>query len=348
MKKGIVMEIDRRFLTLLTPEGEFLKARKEKQEYIIGQEIDFFPINVVQKKSSLFYQLPGKAIAAAVFAITVASASLLPIYGNDDVYAYMSIDVNPSIELAVNEDLEVVSLEAYNPEGKQVISEINDWKKKDVSEVTTQIIEEIKEQGYFEKHDKVVISTVYENKKQDEIEKKLEDDIEIIEEKVEKENLQLTVVHGTKEEREKAHKQGITTGKLKENQPKFEKKEEIKPNDNKAPGIKDNGKKLDIQNNSKKEQIKKENNPVKGKTQAPGQLKKNEEKPKGNKNDSKDKEKKNKSDAKKTMKNFPNNYSENKSDDHNDDKDYEHHHKGSDKDNWEDKKNQKKKDKHDN
>ncbi|WP_442599260.1 anti-sigma factor domain-containing protein [Neobacillus sp. D3-1R] len=282
MKKGIVMEIDRRFLTLLTPEGEFLKARKEKQEYIIGQEIDFFPINVVPKKSSLFYQLPGKkALVAAMFAIVIASASFLPMSGSNDVYAYMSIDVNPSIELAVNEDLEVVSMEAYNPEGKLVISEIDNWKKKDVSAVTTQIIEKIKEQGFFENHDEVVISTVYEDKKQDKIEKKLEEDIEMIEKKVEEENLQLTVVQGTKEEREEAHKQGITTGKLKENQPSVEKKIENKQkstNKQKPPVEKNNTPKSDKKSMPKNDQSKKENHPVKGKAQAPGQLKKSEEK----------------------------------------------------------------------
>lgn len=340
------MDIDRRFLTLLTPEGEFLKARKEKQEYIIGQEIDFFPINVVQKKSSLFYQLPGKkALAAAMFAIVIASAAFLPMSGSNDVYAYMSIDVNPSIELAVNEDLEVVSMKAYNSEGKQVISEINSWKKKDVSVVTTQIIEEIKEQGYFENHDEVVISTVYEDKKQEEIEKKLEEDIELIEEKVEEENLQLTVVHGTKEEREKAHKQGITTGKLKENQPKIEKKEENKQNssnDNQAPIEKDKGKDINKKNIYTNDQGKKDKDQEKvqnkGKTQAPGQLKKTEEKTKEKKNKvgSKGKGKKKKDNArhneKKVMKNHQKNHSE-----HDDDQYDDHKGQNNKDDNWEDK-----------
>jgi hypothetical protein len=42
MKKGIVMEIDESCLTLLTPEGEFLHARRQNQPYAIGEEIHFF------------------------------------------------------------------------------------------------------------------------------------------------------------------------------------------------------------------------------------------------------------------------------------------------------------------
>ena len=38
------MEINKRFLTVLTPEGEFLRARNLKENYQIGQEIDFFPL----------------------------------------------------------------------------------------------------------------------------------------------------------------------------------------------------------------------------------------------------------------------------------------------------------------
>ena len=44
MKKGIIMEVHKRFLTFLTPQGEFLRARNLKENYQIGQEIVFFPI----------------------------------------------------------------------------------------------------------------------------------------------------------------------------------------------------------------------------------------------------------------------------------------------------------------
>jgi hypothetical protein len=42
MKQGIIMEIDDEFLTLMTPEGEFLHARRQNQPYAIGEEIHFF------------------------------------------------------------------------------------------------------------------------------------------------------------------------------------------------------------------------------------------------------------------------------------------------------------------
>jgi hypothetical protein len=225
VKKGVIMEVDERFLTLLTPEGEFLRARKQKQDYLIGEEIDFFPFSENKKKKSLFFNLsPGKALPAAACAVIIAAASFIPFNNSDDVYAYMSIDVNPSIELAVNNELEVIDLEAYNVEGKNILSEIKDWEHQEVSVVTTNIIEEIREQGFFENHDKVVISTVYDDKKELKVKQQLEANIAEIEEKIEKENLQLTVVKATKQERKAAHKEGISTGVYKEKHQKAEEK----------------------------------------------------------------------------------------------------------------------------
>jgi hypothetical protein len=293
VKKGVIMDVDERFLTLLTPEGEFLKARKQKQDYLIGEEIDFFPVSEGQKKKSMFLNLlPGKALPAAAIAVIVAASSFVPFINSNDVYAYMSIDVNPSIELAVNDDLEVIDLEAYNAEGEKIISEIKNWKHLDVTQVTTNIIEEIKEQGYFENHDKVVISTVYEEKKEMKVEKKLEANIEKIEAKIEDENLQLTVVQGTKQELKAAHKQGVTTGVFKEKHQKIEQKKksdttevEDKGKNNTSKGKSEDKK---IEKEDKGNEPNKEEKIQKGKQDIPGKVKKDQDDKKEKKNNKTD------------------------------------------------------------
>lgn len=182
VKTGIIMEINERFLTLLTPEGEFLRARKQNRAYAIGQEIVFFPIEL--KNGMLSRLLPilslsrGKGIMAAVFAIMLAIVSFLPLLQKDEVYAYMSIDVNPSIELGVNQEYQVVKLVPYNEEGKRIIQNIKDWKKNSIHEVADKILLQIKEQGYFKENKEVVIAAVYtdQNNKADErIQKELAD-----------------------------------------------------------------------------------------------------------------------------------------------------------------------------
>lgn len=280
----MIMEVDERFLTLLTPEGEFLKAHKQKQDYVIGQEIQFSPVSEYSKRKSLFFHtFPGKALTAAIFAIMIGVVSFIPFSGSNDVYAYMSIDVNPSIELAVNDELEVVDIEAYNSEGQHIISKLENWKKLDVTTVTTYIIEEIKKQGFFQNHNKVLITTVYDDKHKTQVDQELQSNIEEIESKIEKDNLELKVVEGTKEERKAAHKQGITTGIYKEKQPnkQINTTEEKKLKDNRNHNNNEKDLEEPIVSNETKNK----------KNQVPGQLKKEENKIK-DKADTSEKEKK--------------------------------------------------------
>ncbi|MBK5445664.1 anti-sigma factor domain-containing protein [Peribacillus sp. TH24] len=43
MKKGVILSINKRFVTLLTPEGEFLKTKRQERTYEVGEEITFSP-----------------------------------------------------------------------------------------------------------------------------------------------------------------------------------------------------------------------------------------------------------------------------------------------------------------
>ncbi|MDD9313077.1 anti-sigma factor domain-containing protein [Cytobacillus firmus] len=219
MKTGIIMEINERFLTLLTPEGEFLRARKQDRAYVIGQEIAFFPIELkngnLSRPLSIFRLSRGKGLMAAAFAMMLAIVSFLPFLQNDEVYAYMSIDVNPSIELGVNQEYQVVELIPYNKEGKLIIQNIKSWKKNSIHEVADKILLQIKKQGYFKENKEVVIAAVYteQNKEADErIQKELAD----IKQDAQKEQLEVTLLEASEEEREAAIEKGLSAGIYKE------------------------------------------------------------------------------------------------------------------------------------
>lgn len=244
MRKGVILEINDLYLTLLTPEGEFLRARKLQQDYQVGEEIHFFPETLTVKKKrfnlSFLNSFKTKSIAlAAVFML--AMTALVPAYQNGQVYAYMSIDVNPSIELAVNDDLKVLRMEGYNPEGEEIIGEIKGWKKKDAAVVAEMIIEEIEDEGFLKQEKDVVIATVHNKKAKESVDRKLDKKITEIKKSAD-ENLNFKVMEATIEDREKAQKQGVTTGVYKEKQKdtlkpagKPDEKEKVKP----EPGKKD-------------------------------------------------------------------------------------------------------------
>lgn len=217
MRKGIIMEVNERFLTLLTPEGEFLKARKEKIHYEIGEEIQFFPFEEDRKKrfrQSVFNTYKGKSVAALAIAMVIAIVSFLPFYSQNQVYAYMSIDVNPSIELSLNEDLQVIELAGYNDSGEQIVEQLNDWNKKDVEYVTEKILMLIREKGYFDGKKNVVIGTVHTGEIIEESEKKLDQTLKELEENFEEEQTEFIAIEATEKERNLAKESGLTAGKL--------------------------------------------------------------------------------------------------------------------------------------
>lgn len=216
MKKGIIMEINERFLTVLTPEGEFLRACNDNGHYQIGQEITFIPIMQKDKqKNALLTFFQGKFMLPSAAVLMLAFLFFIPFYQNNQVYAYLSIDINPSIELGVNKKYQVIQLQSYNHDGEKIIKQIQDWKREDADKVVSHIVDEIQKQGYMEEKKKMVVAAVYsdeEIKKQDSWKKEMK----VIEEIIHDKKLNLTIVEGTESEREKAKKEGLTLGLYKE------------------------------------------------------------------------------------------------------------------------------------
>jgi hypothetical protein len=209
------MGIDDVFLTLLTPEGEFLRSKKLNQPYSIGEEIFFYPVESVKsakQKNSLVNIFKLKTVWTAMAALMIFLGTFIPMYQDNKAYAYMSIDVNPSIELGVNKDMEVVELTGFNKEGKQIISQLEDWKKTDVSDLAKIILSKMKHAGYLTNKEQVVISTVRVEESEKKVEEELDKNIEEIEEAVHKEKLQVVNVPATKKDWNKSQKLGISVG----------------------------------------------------------------------------------------------------------------------------------------
>ncbi|WP_056683643.1 anti-sigma factor domain-containing protein [Cytobacillus solani] len=221
MKTGIIMEMNERFLTLLTPEGEFLRAHNHHNHYQLGQEIEFFPVEIDEMKKSIlppfFQSFKGKAIFSVALILMLTFASLIPLLGSNEVYAYMSIDVNPSIELGINDNFQVIEFVSYNHAGKKIIDKIHNWKKKNIHVLANEILQEMKVQGYIKPNREIVIATVY-KENQLEKSKRWEAEMNEIKNTINKENLELKVVEGSNEDRAQAKEEGLTTGQFKTKQ----------------------------------------------------------------------------------------------------------------------------------
>ncbi|PCD08686.1 hypothetical protein CMV16_07305 [Peribacillus simplex] len=229
MKKGVILSVNKRFVTLLTPEGEFLKTKRQEREYEVGEEITFSPAK--QNFTLAFSNIHSSFKKTAV--LTIASTflilfSILPSYFSGPVSAYMTIDVNPSIELELDDDLEVLKLTGLNEDGKLVIGQLKDWKGKDIKAVTNRIVETTKQLGYLKGNKQIVVSTTL-MKKNKELGKNLKEEIKEISEQDNVSKTKMKVIQATKSDRKQAREQGISTGKYLENKLN-EDKDKIKVN----------------------------------------------------------------------------------------------------------------------
>ena len=211
------MDVNDDYVTMLTPDGEFVKAKHTKKSYEIGEEIACFPIDVRVRNASKpqFFQVRKWRYALVSSLVAILFLSLfIPFSTRNEVYAYMSIDINPSFEVGLDENLQVISLEALNDEAKKLLESIPDWKNSTLDSITEEIIEHSKNSGYLKDGKQVLITTVVTDSHDTKIDRELEQGIEEIKKEYKKEQIAVTSITSTVETRKAAQEKGISTGKL--------------------------------------------------------------------------------------------------------------------------------------
>ncbi len=120
-KKGIVVEVaSRRHIVVLTPQGEFLRV-PHREAVSLGQEIDF-----VESQTPRLLRI---SFAAVLLLAVIGSAALFGdrvfIPGGMNPTFFVTLDINPSVELAVNRRQRVVAAEGLNTDGERLLSKLH-------------------------------------------------------------------------------------------------------------------------------------------------------------------------------------------------------------------------------
>ncbi|RPK06975.1 hypothetical protein BSBH6_00598 [Bacillus subtilis] len=227
MRRGIIVEKNRKFVTLLTPDGQFLKAKNDRRSYEIGEEIMLPSESRMGRRASFFDFLKLRPFKMGIFTMTAIMLFIfivLPVFSNNKAYAYMTIDINPSFEMALNSDYEVIELTPLNDEGKKVVNDIDDWEKTDFKKVIDDIITDCNEHGYVEKSKEILISTVYENTEDNTYKKAVKKQLNDVTEKY-KTTYRMESLESDMQTREKAKKEGVSTGSYIKSNEKTDNKE---------------------------------------------------------------------------------------------------------------------------
>ncbi|WP_324255340.1 anti-sigma factor domain-containing protein, partial [Bacillus mobilis] len=206
MNKGIVMDIKKQNVVVLTPNGEFITCKRKAHPYMIGEEISF---NKQEQRVPRFsippFLKPTTVIVAGFLCV------LLFFYNQPEekVFAYVSVDINPSLEASVTEDLRVIDLRAFNDDGRRILKEMKGWENEHLQDVIRTIIKQSQEDKYLTNDKKVMLTAVAKDKS---LESQLEKALQELKKEYEIKHIIVEYQSSTMQIREDAKKAGVGTG----------------------------------------------------------------------------------------------------------------------------------------
>lgn len=204
--KAVIVEIRGNTVVMLSEDGCIVKARNKNYE--IGQEVE------IKMKNKLKIKKP--AIIAAI-----AACFMLMFSGGAYAYytpsAYVSLDVNPSIEYSINTFDKVLSVTGVNDDGLEIIDELElkNLENKSIDDAISLTVEQIAALNYLDGDEAgIMITTSSDNLEKAE---ELAADLETVVNEVCKTNDYVAVVTAEAVGAERvaqARELGVTPGKL--------------------------------------------------------------------------------------------------------------------------------------
>jgi len=220
----VVKKISNGQVIVLTKEGEFLAVTTENDGNI-GEEVSFNS-HIRQE------EIKGKSLSKGNYLLnkrkyiaSIAAIFLLFFIGLQGfvgspfqakkVAAYVSMDINPSVEMGISSDQIVLEAIGLNPDGIKLIDNLRSAiLKQPIEEATALIMDEVIKQKYLKENSEVVIAMtkLTQNEQLDnEIEQKVKKVVEI---KVkELPEVHITSIQTTEEDRVEAQVNQLSSGK---------------------------------------------------------------------------------------------------------------------------------------
>ncbi|MDF2985580.1 MAG: hypothetical protein K0R50_1090 [Eubacterium sp.] len=215
--KGSILELNNKQAIVLTDKCEFISI-KRLPEMFVGQQLAFKKSDIKRRtKSYIRYA----ALIASIFVLALISLLYFQVYNTNTVFAYIDVDINPSLEFKIDNNSNVLGVKALNSDARTLLKELQ-LKKIPVKEAISKVIEASKELGFIstEKNNEVLVSATLEseqsNKSNTDKDKTLDtilSDIKTISVQVGTENLKPEVLKVTPENRKSAVKNDISMGR---------------------------------------------------------------------------------------------------------------------------------------
>lgn len=213
-EKGIIVKIKGASCIVLTKDGTYKKIPLAGRKNVrVGSQIEFTPVD--------WFGYLKPALMVASLLVVILGASLFQNLMLPEAFAYVSLDINPSMELAVTKDFKVISVNPMNQDAQKLLSDL-DLKGTDIYSSVNTILAKSAQEGYLKPGQKnYILSTITVN---NEIYSGSETPAtliynnfaENIQASVTTENvdIELIVLSSNRSLRAEAHKQGLSPGKM--------------------------------------------------------------------------------------------------------------------------------------
>lgn len=145
--QGMVLRVEERHVVVVTDEGDFLRIRMPARRPLPGQTLE---IPVKQPRAFRPY-----LAVAAILVMLIAFSALRPLAISPAV-ASVALDMTPSVELTVNKDNVVIRAEAHNPEGENLLQQL-EVKDLDVYRAVNLITAKAAEMNFFKPEGKNLV-----------------------------------------------------------------------------------------------------------------------------------------------------------------------------------------------
>jgi hypothetical protein len=157
MNKGIVMEIGENSIIVMDTSGRFDQLPRGNRNCVVGEEILY--AGAKPRPRVPFIALASGLVAAVVLGLVLVTA-LSGNKADGEVVAYVSIDINPSVEIGIDNKEIVRDLRGLNTDGINLIDSLA-YQGKKLEDVTAEILDKA-EQGALAKGegDIIISSTI--------------------------------------------------------------------------------------------------------------------------------------------------------------------------------------------
>ncbi|MCX7745451.1 MAG: discoidin domain-containing protein [Clostridia bacterium] len=141
---GIIIELEKSKAVIVTDSYDFIKIKKKPNMYL-GQKVPYQNKDILGLNSRL---IKISTLVASTAAVIILLFIFFYLSAPNDIYAYVDVDINPSVELAINNKNIVIETKPMNEDAEKLLSGL-DVKKMNITDALDNIVSQSKKYGFI-------------------------------------------------------------------------------------------------------------------------------------------------------------------------------------------------------